>query len=243
MAFHGPVEKEHKRYRGMDANSFYNLGLNPGTPCFVPNICRLSGEMIRVFRVSLTGDEFYVISGYLLLYKKDTIRIYVYDDELNFTGVRRINNHLLIFLVKNKAMNRRCRFLFYNILLHLMKNSEKRYDTKLRDIICYMCVDWLVDVEFCGEGVKCLYRNGESRFYNNRLQITSPVGSARKGYESVPTDGIHKVRVSKNSIEITHKDKAFRDFLSIERIKQHVALGNKLFLLTDDSVKILSFED
>lgn len=233
------VSQEYRRYLEMGQQTCkVKLG-NPG-PLFSRNLYDLSGERIRTLKIELTGDELYVIEGYLLLYRRGVIRIYRYDAEFNCTRVRSMESHLLTFLVGKGALGQRCRFLFYNVLLHLVKNNEKKYDAKLRDVMCYMCVDWLVDVRFGDSGVVCTYRNGESVAYDDRLRPGCQVDVCRKEQKDIECGG-QKIRVARNHVEVTRRDRSFKNVLAIEGIRQYIALGCSLFLLTPDSVKVLSF--
>ncbi|CAD24921.2 hypothetical protein [Encephalitozoon cuniculi GB-M1] len=233
------VSKEYKKY--LEAAS-HVVRLDTLGPFFSLNEYNLSGEKIKTFSIELKGDEFYVIDGHLLLYRNGMIRIYRYDERFRCTRTRSMDLHLLTFLVKKKAMNQRCRFLFYNILLHLVKNNERKYDAKLREIMCYMCVDWMVDVKFGDRMVLCTYRNGESRVYNSRLQLISDSFSCRRE-KGIMECGAQKIRVTKSCVEIARDDWSFKSLISIGEVVQYIALGDSLFLLTRDSIKILSFEE
>lgn len=244
MVSSGFVFQEYERYRNTSSDALGGMGLKPGISYFGANTCDLSGERVRIFNIDLAGDEFYVIDGYFLLYRKGKITIYKYDSSFNFSRTRSISNHLLTFLIKKHGIGRRCRFFFYNVLLHLIKNGERRCDFKLRDIMQYMCIDWLRDVKTCGEGVVCFYRNGESRTYDSRLQVVS--GSSERGWrgsERVIENRVQTVRISKNGVEIAPHGRSFKDVLAIRDIRQHMALDDSLFVLTRDSVKVLSFGD
>ncbi|AFN82375.1 hypothetical protein EROM_010300 [Encephalitozoon romaleae SJ-2008] len=216
--------------------------LSSSGPFFSLNRYDLSGEKVRVFSIELTGVEFYVIDGYILLYQGNMVGIYRYDKRFKCTKIRSINLHLLLFLLRKKAMSRRCRFLFYNILLHLVKNNEKKYDMKLREIMCYLCADWMTDVKLGDGVVSCTYRNGESRVYNGRLQLIKSSPSWRKD-KSTMECGDQKVRVMKNCVEVTRNDWQLKSMFPVGEIRQYIALRSNLFLLTEDSIKVLSFEE
>ncbi|KAG5858880.1 hypothetical protein KMI_10g15790 [Encephalitozoon hellem] len=233
------VSEEYNRY--IEGESC-RLRISSSGPLFSLNRYDLSGEKVKVFSVELTGDEFYVIDGYLLLYRGSTLGIYRYDKRFKCTKVRSISLHLLIFLLKKKAISRRCRLLFYNILLHLVKSSEKKYDMKLREIMCHMCVDWMVDVKL-GDGMAlCTYRNGESRIYNDRLQIVNDNFLQRKDGSTIEC-GDQRVRMMKGRVEVARNGCKFKSVFAVGEIRQYIALGSNLFLLTEDSIKILSFEE
>lgn len=216
-------------------DSVRDIGLK--SVCFVPSTCSLSGERVCTFSINLSGDEVYAIDGYILLHRGGVIKIYRHDAEFNCKRVRTIESHLLLFMVRRRAVNQRCRFLFYNILLHLVKNGERKYDAKLTEIMRRMCIDWLVDVRICGNGFLCSYQNGDTRLYNGRLEICSDAGCAGEAADESKT-----VRIMRNKIEIVHSDRSFKDLLVIRGIRQSIALQNRLLLLTKDSIKVLVFK-
>lgn len=244
IEFHDVTSMEYRKYDAIGANRVHRLKLKPAMLYSTQNTSDLSGERIETFNIDLTGDDLYVLDGYLLLYVRETIRIYRYDSMFNCTRLRTISSHLLIFLIKKRAVNRRCRLFFYDVLLHLIKNNERNYDSKLRDIMHYMCIDWLDDVRLCSEGALCIYRNGESRLYDHGLRVLAEDKHLVFGRnENVVKNQVQTIRISKKGVEIIHIDRSFRDLLTIEGIKQHIILRNALFLLTGNSIKVLRFED
>lgn len=232
------VFKEYKEYLLSETHS---LGLKTQEPFFSLNRYDLSGEKVRVFSIELVGNEFYAIEGYLLLHRGDSIKVYKYDEKFRCTRIKSMDFHLLIFLVKKKAISRRCRLLFYNILLHLVKNNEKKYDMKLKEIMCYMCADWMVDARMGDCMVSCVYRNGESRVYNSKLQLVDENFLWKKEKSTIECKS-QKIKVMKNCVEVSRNDWSFKSVFPVGEIRQYVALENSLFLLTEDSIKVLSFE-
>lgn len=222
--------KEYKcytRFHELECDSSY----------FILNKYCLLGEKIRMFNIELTGNEFYVIDGYFLLYRKGKLEIYSYNEQFNFTKLRNIDCHLLIFFIRKKEIDKNCRFLLYNILLHFIKNNVKKYEFKLRNVMQYICVDWLIHVKFYGKGIACLYKNGDIKFFNNKLEEVS-----KKEILVVKCKNKTNIKVFKNKVELNHNNGKFKDLIVVNGIKQYIGQKNNLFLLTKDSVKILNFE-
>ncbi|KAM0672292.1 hypothetical protein CWI42_010380 [Ordospora colligata] len=236
------LQQEYDGYLNNCKDISCNAGLNNSTICFVPNQHDLSGEKVEVFNIDLTADEMCLVDGYFLLYRNGAIRIYRYDTKFKCVKVRKIESHLLIFLIKRGRINKQCRFLFYNVLLNLIKSNEKKYDQKLNDIMCSMCVDWITSIKFGMNGeILCVYRNRESRVFNAKLQVISSTGFSFVKDSNVVESREQTVTVKKNGLEITRKDRSFKNVLAINEIKQHSAIADILFLLTNNGIKALRF--
>jgi hypothetical protein len=240
--FEEALQQEYDGYLNSYKDIAYSAGLNHSTVCFLPSQHDLSGEKIEMFSIDLTADEMCLVDGYFLLYSNGVIRIYRYDTRFKCARIRKIESHLLIFLIRRGRISRKCRFLFYNVLLNLIKSNEKKYDQKLSDIMCCMCADWMSSIRLGMNGeIACTYKNGEKRVFNAKLQVISSAGFACVKDSSVVESRHQTVIVRKDGVEIIRKDRSFKNVLAIPAIKQHSVIADALFVLTRNGIKVLRF--
>lgn len=203
----------------------------------------LTGETIKAYNISLAGEEIQVINGHLLIYGEGAISIYRVNEHLQLKKVKVMRTHLLLFLIKSKAIGHECRLIFYNILLTLTEQKVKKIETMLEEILLYLDIDILVNMEYINEHLVCEYRSGVKQVFNNNLLKME--GVSVRGVSTLKNDELRYegvvVKICNDKIEVNHLYKSFVEVLSVPGIRQHVACDNLLFLLTEKTIRVLKF--
>ncbi|EJW02198.1 hypothetical protein EDEG_03352 [Edhazardia aedis USNM 41457] len=220
---------------------------------FKKNSHNLTSETIKAYEINLSGKEIAVSQGQLLIIDhNNTITIYNYDDNLKLKKIRKMRIHLLLFLTKTNSLSTNCKMVFYNILLTLVKQQVQRIDTFLEDIMMYLEVDKLSNMFFHKEYLVCKYKNGSVTVYDNKLaKVNNFIGNIRSEMDDMCFDkdtNVHNIdyervslHIKRNTIEINHKEKSFIEVVDVPGMIQCVYIDNLIFMLMEESIKILKF--
>ncbi|KAM0688695.1 hypothetical protein COBT_000049 [Conglomerata obtusa] len=209
-----------------------------------------TNEKTRSMSISITGDEIYALGSHLLVYKDGVISIYNYDNNLKMRKIRELKTHLLIFYIKTETICNESKNVMYNIILNLVEQRIKRMDQLLEDIVFYLNINKLSKMQIKNGYLICNYKDDSQIVYNDRLMkidseyinIEDERGNKKEFIEKFECNKT-KLYVKSNGIEVNFKNKSFYEFYNIAGIRKCTYNSNVLFLLTEDKLLGMIFDN
>lgn len=207
-----------------------------------PTKSDFTGDNIKVYDLLVRCFDFYCVENLLLLVVEEGMKIYRFDGTLKL--IKSLKHHLLIFLIRKEGLREAVKNFFYKILLYLVRDETIRIESHLEGIMLYLEVDEILDIRECQGHVEIVYRNGEVKYYDGRLQGIPPRDEKSKRKMKPNT----LVKIQNKSIFI------FRDLVRIEfssgiskkeintkKIEKVVESERIIFIKTEDSIKAIEF--
>lgn len=229
-----------KEERSFQHKTIHNQYLhNKKIYIFNPPHIKLKGKCYRSFETSIIADEIAVIDNMLISFHKNILRIYKYNSKLIFSKIKEIRTHTLLFLIRTKMLKYNSRQVLYNIVMVLVYQKIERIDIFLDNILEILNVDEIDEMYFVGKYLVCDYRNGEKKCFDDIMNVIDIKLEKQERRIEIEKDVVVKERDS--WVEIDYECKNYVDIIDTGTVKQCVYIGDYMFILGIESIKILKF--
>lgn len=203
----------------------------------------LRSEKVEAFNLGFSADAVAIVDGLMAVYTYDSIVIYKWDDSMRFKKIRTIKQSLLQFLVRTGNLNEGSALVLMQMLLFLIKNGVERCDLFVERAMLLLGIEdvlemWIVDGE-----LHCKYKSLVTRVYDRKLRLLRTC--LVPGLEPRPwmiDYGSVKITTEKDSVVID-RGRSFVEKIRLGQIRQTIPVKAFLFLLTDESLKVLRFSE
>lgn len=203
----------------------------------------INDNQLKAYDVNLKGEEIYVLDSHLLMYDGAIITILKFNSNFQFKKIRDLKSHLLLFYIRTNSINKKTRFVIYNMVLSLVSQKIRMLDDFLEKILVFLNVEHIEDIFIKEDLLYCVYDNLNVKVYNTKLL---EVGSELLEDEAPKEENKYIfedliITILEDKLEIDFVKKNFVDIIEIPGIKQVFGVDNNLFILTKLNIKILTF--
>ncbi|KAI4291737.1 hypothetical protein PAPHI01_1011 [Pancytospora philotis] len=214
-------------------------------PTAVPDFCFLKGQEADLKtggtvcrEIDLRGEEFYASQNYVMVIADGRLCVYRYRSaDLRLKLYRKTDVCYLLY--KIPTMRRSTRRFFYRIYLGLIESGAYRFDAWFEAIAAHLDIEQIESVAEYANGAAIRYRQGHTVFFNEYLARVSEDSLVPRS--PLPESEGMYAKVGKSSVALHKRGSSYTRKLKIKGIRQHVAVADKLFLLTDDKLVVVQF--
>lgn len=140
--------------------------------------------------------------------------------------------------------------------MELIENNVYRHEAWFEAITLYLNLDKAEDLCICKNGIAVVYKDGTTKYFDEYLNVIENAMEAQslsaEGQslsaegQSLSTEGLlentdQHYLVTKDSIELHRTGSPYVSKRKIGNIKQHMAIDDLLFILTDGRLVIVKF--
>lgn len=207
---------------------------------FNPVAIKLLGTKYKSYQTEIIADEIAVIEGMMMGLHENVLRIYKWNEDLEFRKVREIRTHALLFLIQTKSLKNETKQVLYNIVMVLIKQKIERIDLFLDKILAIVNIDDINEMYFVKDVLVCEYLDGEKRVFDTGMKEVKDK-NVEKLKMRIEVEKNVTIRQRYSWIEINYEKKNYLDVIEMGMIKQCVYVNEYVFVLGEDSIKILKF--
>ncbi|KAG0440077.1 hypothetical protein DMUE_2003 [Dictyocoela muelleri] len=189
------------------------------------------GLKIKAYELDIIGTDISAINNYFLVYN-DKINIYKWTDKIKL--VKKIDSHLIVFLLKSGRIDKIKNVLF-NILLTVYSQDIERFESVLENVILFLEIVNVSDMKIENDFL-VVDRVGERVVYNQKLQFIDFLVN----FNDTKCDS--NLYLSFCSLKIVQPDKSFDEEIYLGEYRQIFFIENYALVLMKDKMMILSFE-